>query len=108
MKLINRQDQETYSERLAHTVLVVVYLAIFAALCWLFKNVLTYVYTAWTDYGTMHDALEERKINIVKANLQRFPNSTVSFTDEQMVEIEKFLDKLDEDEDVQAVYTNME
>ena len=56
----------------------------------------------------MHDALEERKINIVKANLQRFPNSTTSFTDEQMVEIEKFLDKLDEDEDVQAVYTNME
>jgi len=68
----------------------------------------TTVYTAWTDYGTMHDALEERKINIVKANLQRFPNQTVSFTDEQMVEIEKFLDKLDEDEDVQAVYTNME
>lgn len=46
MKLINRQDQETYSERLAHTVLVVVYLAIFAALCWLFKNVLTYVLLA--------------------------------------------------------------
>ena len=68
----------------------------------------TTVYTAWTDYGTMHDALEERKINIVKANLQRFPNQTVNFTDEQMVEIEKFLDKLDEDEDVQAVYTNME
>ncbi len=68
----------------------------------------TTVYTAWTDYGTMHDALEERKVNIVKANLQRFPNQTVSFTDEQMVEIEKFLDKLDEDEDIQAVYTNME
>jgi transcriptional/translational regulatory protein YebC/TACO1 len=68
----------------------------------------TTVYTAWTDYGTMHDALEARKINIVKANLQRFPNSPVSFTDEQMAEIEKFLDKLDEDEDIQAVYTNME
>ncbi|MBR6272217.1 MAG: YebC/PmpR family DNA-binding transcriptional regulator, partial [Bacteroidales bacterium] len=68
----------------------------------------TTVYTAWTDYGMMHDALEERKINIVKATLQRFPNSTVSFTDEQMVDIEKFLDKLDEDEDIQAVYTNME
>ena len=47
-------------------------------------------------------------MNIVKTNLQRFPNATISFTDEQMVEIEKFIDKIEEDEDVQAVYTNME
>jgi DNA-binding regulatory protein, YebC/PmpR family len=70
--------------------------------------VTTTVYTDWTDYGTMHDALEEKKINIIKANLQRFPNTPVSFTDEQMVDIEKFLDKVEDDEDVQAVYTNME
>ena len=68
----------------------------------------TTAYSAWTDYGSMHDALEKQNVKIIKANLQRFPNSTVAFTDEQMVEIEKFLDKMEEDEDVQAVYTNME
>ncbi len=69
---------------------------------------ITTAYAAWTDYGTMHDALENLKVNIVKANLQRFPNATVSFTEEQMAEIEKFIDKIEEDEDVQAIYTNME
>ena len=46
MKLINNHDKETYSEHLAHTVLIIVHLAIFAGLCWLFKNVLTYVLLA--------------------------------------------------------------
>lgn len=70
-------------------------------------KVVTTVYTDWTDYGTMHDALEQNKVNIVKANLQRFATSPVSFTDEQMTDIEAFLDKVEDDEDVQAVYTNI-
>lgn len=66
-----------------------------------------YAYAGYTDFGTLSKALEERNIEIGKANLQRFPTSPVDFTDEQMVEIEKMLDKLEEDDDVQAVYTNM-
>ena len=68
----------------------------------------TFAYADWTNYGTLHDALEAQKVNIIKANLQRFANSPVSFTDEQMVDIEKFIDKVEDDEDVQAVYTNLE
>lgn len=71
-------------------------------------NVTTIIYTDWTDYGTMHDALEERKIKIVKANLQRFANSPVHFSDEDTESILAFIDKVEDDEDVQAVYTNME
>lgn len=67
-----------------------------------------FVYSDWTAFGTMTAALENMKVNIIKANLQRFANSPVSFTDEQMVDIEKFLDKVEDDDDVQAVYTNME
>ena len=66
-----------------------------------------YLYADYTDFGRMTEALEEREIKIVNANLQRIPNSPVDFTDEEMVDIEKLLDKLDEDEDVQEVYTNM-
>jgi transcriptional/translational regulatory protein YebC/TACO1 len=39
--------------------------------------------------------------------LQRVPNTTVSLTDEQAEEVEKLIDKLEEDEDVQAVYHTM-
>lgn len=66
-----------------------------------------YAYGDYTDFGTLTKAFEEKNIPIVKANLQRIPTSPVEFTDEQMVEIEKVLDKLEDDEDVQAVYTNM-
>ncbi len=68
----------------------------------------TFAYSDWTSYGTMHDALENMKINIVKANLQRFANTPVAFNDEQVESIMNFLDKVEDDEDVQAVYTNME
>lgn len=67
-----------------------------------------FAYSDWTDYGSMHDALEKNKVNIIKANLQRFPNSPVKFNEEEMASIENFLDKVEDDEDVQAVYTNME
>ena len=67
-----------------------------------------YAYSAYTDFGSLSTALEERNIEIAKADLQRFPTSPVEFNDEQMVDIEKMLDKLDENEDVQAVFTNME
>lgn len=68
----------------------------------------TFAYSDWTSYGTMHEALENMKINIVKANLQRFANNPVAFNDEQVESIMNFLDKVEDDEDVQAVYTNME
>ena len=66
-----------------------------------------YAYSNYTDFGSLSKALEERTIEVSKANLQRFPTSPVDFTDEQMVDIEKMLDKMEDDDDVQAVYTNM-
>jgi YebC/PmpR family DNA-binding regulatory protein len=66
-----------------------------------------YAYGDYKDFGTMNQGFEERGIEIDKANLQRFPTQAVDFTDEQMVDIEKMLDKLDDDDDVQAFYTNM-
>lgn len=66
-----------------------------------------YAYSDYTDFGTLSKALEDQSIEVTKANLQRFPTSPVEFSDEQMVDIEKMLDKLEENDDVQAVYTNM-
>lgn len=66
-----------------------------------------YVYADWTNFGTMSTALEEQGIEISKANLQRFATSPVAFDEQQTAEIEKLLDKLDDDDDVQAVFTNM-
>ena len=61
----------------------------------------------WAEFGSLSEALEKMGIEVVKASLERFPTSPVEFDDEQMVLIEKLLDKLEEDDDVQAVYTNI-
>ncbi|HBL77580.1 MAG: transcriptional regulator [Bacteroidetes bacterium GWF2_42_66] len=61
----------------------------------------------YTNFGSLTHAFEEKGIQITKSNLQRFATSPVNFTEEQLVDIEKLLDKLDEDEDVQVVFTNI-
>ena len=43
----------------------------------------------------------------MKATLQRIANSPVEFTESQIVQIEVLIDKLEEDDDVQSVYTNI-
>ncbi len=66
-----------------------------------------YVYTAFEDYGAMQKALEERNIEVINASLQRFPTVTKELTEEQQEDIDKLIDKLEEDEDVLQVFTTM-
>ena len=42
-----------------------------------------------------------------KSNLQRIPTSPVEFSEEQLEEIEKMLDKIEDDDDIQQVFTNI-
>ncbi|MGB0431252.1 MAG: YebC/PmpR family DNA-binding transcriptional regulator [Bacteroidia bacterium] len=66
-----------------------------------------YAYAEWTAFGNMQKAFEDLGIECKNSALKRLPVSEVEFNDEQMTEIEKLLDKLDEDDDVQAVFTNI-
>ncbi len=66
-----------------------------------------YIYADYTSFGDMAAALEKLEINVSNAELKRIPTTPVEFTEEQLEEIEKMLDKMEEDEDVQAVYTNI-
>ena len=61
----------------------------------------------YKDFGSMSQKLEELGIEYEKGSLQRIPNSPVEITDEQMEELSKLLDKLEDDDDVQNVYTNL-
>lgn len=66
-----------------------------------------YAYAPYTEFGSLTRGFEEKGIAIIKANLQRIPTSPVEFTDEQMVDIDKLIEKLEDDDDVQAVYSNI-
>jgi len=64
------------------------------------------VYTAFSDFGGMQKALEEKRLNVISSDLQRFPLSFVSIKLAEEEELMKLVDKLEEDEDVNVVYTN--
>jgi YebC/PmpR family DNA-binding regulatory protein len=66
-----------------------------------------YAYADFTDFGKFTSAVEDLKIEIKKASTQRIPNNPQDFSEEEMTEIESLIDKLEDDEDIQAVFTNV-
>jgi YebC/PmpR family DNA-binding regulatory protein len=68
---------------------------------------MVYITGDYTSFGTLSKALEDRKIDVKKATLKRIPTTPVEFTEEQLEDIEKLLDKIEEDDDVQQVFTNI-
>jgi YebC/PmpR family DNA-binding regulatory protein len=66
-----------------------------------------FIYGAFNDFGTLQSALEAKDIKVHKASLKRIPTQPVEFSEQQLESIEKLIDKIEEDEDVQAVYTNI-
>lgn len=67
-----------------------------------------YVYAEYTAFGELSKALEDKGIDVKNASLKRIPTSPVEFNEEQLEEIEKMLDKMEEDDDVQQVFTNID
>ncbi|WP_268033117.1 YebC/PmpR family DNA-binding transcriptional regulator [Algoriphagus sp. PAP.12] len=66
-----------------------------------------FVYTEFEDFGTMQKALEEMGIEVISADFQRFPTTLTELTEEQEEVINKMVEKMEEDDDVNNVYTNM-
>ncbi|OIP56717.1 MAG: transcriptional regulator [Helicobacteraceae bacterium CG2_30_36_10] len=61
----------------------------------------------YTSFGTMHEALEKLGIEITKADLERMADLPITITDKEHEEIDKILEKLEDDEDVQKVFSNL-
>lgn len=66
-----------------------------------------YVYGDYTDFGSLAAALEDLGIEVGKGSLQRVAQSPQEFSEDELADIEKLLDRIEDDEDVQAVYTNI-
>ena len=66
------------------------------------------LYGEFQSYSAIQKYLEENGFEIQSAEFERIPNDYKSVTEEQRTQIEKLLDKFEEDEDVQNVFHNME
>ena len=65
------------------------------------------VYTSFEDFIPMQRALESQEVNVTSAELRRIPNSTVALSDDQAEDVIKLIERIEEDDDVQNVFHNM-
>jgi YebC/PmpR family DNA-binding regulatory protein len=65
------------------------------------------IFAEFTNFGPIQRYLEENKFNILSFNFERIPNDTKPLTAEQYAEVEKLIDKIEEDEDVTNVFHNI-
>ena len=65
------------------------------------------VYCNFPDFSNMQKCLEGLEIEIQNSELQRIPNNTKTISAEDAKLVVKLLDKLEEDDDVQKVFHNM-
>ena len=65
------------------------------------------LYGAFEEYSNIQKYLEDNGFEIISSEFERIPNDLKEVTPEQRAAIEKLLEKIEEDEDVQNVFHNM-
>jgi YebC/PmpR family DNA-binding regulatory protein len=74
-----------------------------------FENDYVIVYSAMEDFGAVQKKIEDMKLELESAELQRIPQTTVAIEDTEAVrKILKLIDALEDDDDIQKVYHNLE
>ena len=67
-----------------------------------------YIYGEFKSYAEIQSYLEENGFEINSAEFERIPHDTKVLDEEQKTQIEKLLERFEEDDDVQNVFHNME
>jgi YebC/PmpR family DNA-binding regulatory protein len=65
------------------------------------------IYGQPEDFSRIQKYLEDNAFEIISAEFERFPNETKEVAEEEREMLDKLIEKLEDDEDVSAVYTNM-
>ena len=66
------------------------------------------IYAPFEQFGALQSYFEENNIEILSSGFERIPTTTVNLNEEQQADVEKLLERLEEDDDVQNVYHSME
>ena len=65
------------------------------------------IYGSFDSFGEIQKALESKKIKIISSGCDWIPNSLKNVNEEEKLEIEKLLEKIENDDDVQNIFHNM-
>jgi YebC/PmpR family DNA-binding regulatory protein len=66
------------------------------------------IYAPFEQFGNIQKYLEENKHEILSSGFERIPTTTKKLNEAQQADVEKLLERLEEDDDVQNVYHSME
>ena len=66
------------------------------------------IYAPFEQFGSLQSYFEENNIEILSSGFERIPTTTTKLSDEQKEDVNKLLERLEEDDDVQNVYHSME
>lgn len=65
------------------------------------------MYAPFESFGAIQKELENRGLEILSSGFDRIPQITKELTEEQIADVEKLLEKIEEDDDVMNVYHTM-
>ncbi|WP_128543981.1 YebC/PmpR family DNA-binding transcriptional regulator [Larkinella soli] len=65
------------------------------------------IYGEFASFGAIQKHLEEKGFELKQAEFERIPNDTKELSEEEQADVEKLLEKIEEDEDVLNVFHNM-
>ena len=65
------------------------------------------IYAPFESFGAIQKELENRHIEILSSGFERIPQVTKELSPEEVADVEKLLEKIEEDDDVQNVYHTM-
>ena len=66
------------------------------------------IYAPFESFGAIQKELESRKLEILSSGFERIPQITKELTNEQVADVEKLIEKMEEDDDVMNVYHTMQ
>jgi YebC/PmpR family DNA-binding regulatory protein len=65
------------------------------------------IYGEFAAYGAIQKFLEEKNFELLHADFERIPTDTKKLSEAEAADLDKLLEKLEEDDDVQNIYHNM-
>ena len=65
------------------------------------------IYAGFESYGAIQKYLEDHSLEIISGEFERIPTDYKDLDEEGRASIEKLVERLEEDDDVTSVYTNM-
>ncbi len=65
------------------------------------------IFGDFKEFGNLSNGIKNLNLEIVSSQIRQIPTSPIELSESELAEIEKLIDKIEDDDDVQSVWTNL-